>query len=124
MGTALARQNRLVMNIEANIRVDRSGASPRAVLTGRVTVDSSPRLRSTLLALICKSTGCIVDLDLCGVTRIDTAGLATLLEVLDTAHEQSVHLRLVGLSGQVRKLAEMVQLDQIAQTLGSEVEFH
>jgi anti-anti-sigma factor len=112
------------MNMEANFRVDRSGSSPAAVLTGRLTVDSSPSIRSALLGLICKSACVILDIDLCGVTRIDTAGLATLLEVLDTAHEQSVHLRLVGLSGQVRKLAELVQLDQIAQTLGSEVEFH
>ena len=112
-----------VRSDEANIRVDRSGSWPTAVVTGRVTVDSSPRLRSALLSLICKSAGLTLEIDLSGVTHIDTAGLATLLEALDSAHEHLVHLRLVGLSGQVSKLAEMAELDQIARTLGSEVNF-
>lgn len=54
---------------------------------------------------------------------MDTSGLATLLEVLNTAHGRSVRLRLRGLNGQPRKLAELVELEQIFQASGSEVEF-
>jgi anti-sigma B factor antagonist len=104
---------------EANIRIAASGSQPRV---GVITVDSSPRLRTTLLGVIRKSVGFVV-VDLSEVTRIDTSGLATLLEALNSAHEHSVRMRVVGLNGQPRRLAELAQLDQIFRALGSEVEF-
>jgi len=84
-------------------------------------IDSSPRLRSVLLGLIRKSAGLVIDIS--GVSHMDTSGLATLLEVLNTAHERSVRLRLTGISGQPRKLAELAELEQIFRASGSEVEF-
>jgi anti-anti-sigma factor len=107
---------------EANIQIDASGAQPRVTVTGRITVDSSTRLRATLLGAIRKSAGSLT-VDLSEVTRTDTSGLATLLEALNSAHEHSVRLRLVGVNGQPRRLAELAQLDQIFRALGSEVEF-
>jgi anti-sigma B factor antagonist len=107
---------------EATIRIDTSDSQPRVCVTGRITVDSSPRLRTTLLGAIRKSAGFVV-VDLSEVTRTDTSGLATLLEALNSAHEHSIRLRLVGMSGQPRRLAELAQLDQIFRALGSEVEF-
>jgi anti-sigma B factor antagonist len=106
---------------DANIRIDRSGSQHTVAVTGRVTIDSSPRLRSVLLGLITKRAGVVVDMS--GVTRMDTSGLATLLEALNTAHEHSVRLRVTGVSGQPRKLAELVELEQIFRASGSEVEF-
>ena len=114
--------NGLVRADEADIRIDRSGSHSTVAVTGRVTVDSSPRVRTALLGLIAKSTGLVV-IDLSGVTHMDTSGIATLLEALDRAHEHSVRLRLARMSGQPRKLAELAQLDQIFRSLGSEVEF-
>jgi anti-anti-sigma factor len=107
---------------EAIVRVDRSGLQPSIIVTGRITVDSAPRLRTALLAVIAESTGLVV-IDISGVTRIDMTGGATLLEALNYAHKHSLRLRLTGVSGQARKLAELTQLDQIYQALGSEVEF-
>jgi phospholipid/cholesterol/gamma-HCH transport system permease protein len=44
---------------------------------------------------------------------MDTTGAATLFEILNYAYEHSVRLRLVGVTGQPRRLAEIAQLDQI-----------
>jgi len=54
---------------------------------------------------------------------MDTSGLATLLEVLNTAHERSLRLRLTGVGGQPRKLVELTELEAIFRASGSEVEF-
>src|SRR5215468_8869837 len=86
---------------EVEIRIDRSGAQPTVSVIGNITVDSSPRLRSLLLGLIPQSRGLVIDIS--GLERMDTSGIAVLLEVLNTAHEHSVPLRLSGVSGQPRK---------------------
>ena len=39
------------------------------------------------------------------------------------ARDRSVPLRVVGLSGEPRLLAEVIELDRIFRALGSEVEF-
>jgi anti-anti-sigma factor len=57
------------------------------------------------------------------VSYLDMSGIATLLEVLKAARERSVKLRLAGMSGQVRTIAEIAQLDTIFRAWGSEVDF-
>jgi anti-sigma B factor antagonist len=92
-------------------------------VAGRVTVDSSPTLRSTLLELLRRSKAPVIVIDLSAVSYLDMSGMATLLETLKVAHECSVRLRLTGMSGQSRTLAEIAQLDAIFRAWGSEVEF-
>ena len=91
-------------------------------VAGRVSVDSSPDLRSALLKLLRRSAPVMV-IDLCAVSYLDVSGLATLLEALKAARERSVKLRVTGISGEARTLAEIAQLDTIFRTWGSEVEF-
>ncbi len=74
-----------------------------------------------LLGLISENAGLVIDIS--GVSHMDTSGLATLLEILNTAHERSLRVRLAGVSGQPRKLAELTELEQIFRASGSEVEF-
>ena len=105
------------------VQIARGGSQSTVTVAGRVTVDSSPHLRSALLGLIRKSSGGVLVVDVSRVTHIDTSGLATLLEALNGAHEHSVRLSIVGMNGQPRRLAELAQLDQIFRALGSEVEF-
>lgn len=92
-------------------------------VTGRVTVDSSPNLRSVLLELLRRGTAPVTVVDLCGVSYLDMSGLATLLEALKAAREHSVKLRVTGIRGKARTLAEIAQLDTIFRAWGSEVEF-
>jgi len=108
---------------QATVQVVRSASQSTVAVAGRLTVDSSPHLRSELLALICGRPGRVLTIDLSGVSYLDTSGLATLLEALSTARDRSVRLHLTGISGQPRKLAELVELDKIFRALGSEVEF-
>jgi anti-sigma B factor antagonist len=92
-------------------------------VAGRMTVDSSPHLRSLLLGLLRRDTAPVVAIDLSALSYLDMSGIATLLEALKAASERSVRLRVSGMSGQVRMLAEIAQLDTIFRAWGSEVEF-
>jgi len=92
-------------------------------VAGRVTVDSSPNLRSALLDLLRRKAAPVIHIELSGVSYLDTSGLATLLEALKAARIRSVILRVTGIGGAARTLAEIAQLDTIFRAWGSEVEF-
>lgn len=108
---------------EITIRVVRASSQSTVTVTQRVTVDSSPHLRSVLLQLLRVAAGSLVVIDLSGVSYLDMSGLATLLEALRAAQRGSVKLRVIGMTGQGRLLAEIAELDKIFQAAGSEVEF-
>ena len=108
---------------EITINVLPSRSEITVAVVGRVTVDSSPSLRSALLELLRRSAARVIVIDLSAVSYLDMSGMATLLETLKAAHERSVRLRLSGMGGQSRTLAEIAQLDAIFRAWGSEVEF-
>jgi anti-sigma B factor antagonist len=108
---------------EISIQVVRASSESTVIVTGRVTVDSSPHLRSVLLQLLRRGAGPAVVIDLSGVSYLDMSGLATLLEALKAAHQRAVRLRVLGMTGQSRMLAEIAELDKVFQAAGSEVEF-
>lgn len=108
---------------EITIRVVRASSQSTVTVAQRVTVDSSPHLRSVLLQLLRVAAGSLVVIDLSGVSYLDMSGLATLLEALRAAQRGSVKLRVIGMTGQGRLLAEIAELDKIFQAAGSEVEF-
>jgi len=107
---------------EATIRIVRNGSSANVAVAGRVTVDSSPFLRSALFELLRRGTDRLVVIDVSAVSYLDISGAATLLETLKMAREGSVVLRLTGVKGQARMLAEVMGLDEIFRSSGSEVE--
>jgi len=108
---------------EITIRVVRASSQSTVTVTGRVTVDSSPHLRFELLQLLRRGAEPLVVIDLSGVSYLDMSGLATLLEALKAARRQSVTLRVLGMTGQSRMLAEVAELDMIFRSEGSDVEF-
>src|SRR6476660_3894579 len=108
---------------EITINVLPSRTEITVAVVGRVTVDSSPSLRSALLELLRRSAAPVMIIDLSAVSYLDMSGMATFLETLKAASERSVKLRLTGMSGQSRTLAEIAQLDAIFRAWGSEVEF-
>jgi len=108
---------------EITVRVVPGSNQLTIAVTGRTTVDSSPHLRSVLLGLLRTGTAPVLVIDLSAQTYLDMSGIATLLEALKAASERSVKLRLAGMSGQGRALAEIAQLDTIYRAWGSEVEF-
>ena len=108
---------------EISVQIVRTDSQTTVLVAGRVTIDSSLHMRSMLLNLLQNETGGVVTIDLAKVSYLDTSGIATLLEALKLARERSMKLRLVGASGQVRMLAEVVELAKIFVFFGSEVIF-
>ena len=106
---------------ELTWRSDRTEGWPTVIVSGRVTVDSSPAWRAMLLELIAGAGSTLV-VDLSGVSYLDTSGIATLFEILEAARARTVRLRIAGMRGQPRLLAEVTELEQIFAARGSEVE--
>ena len=77
-------------------------------LNGHTTVDSSPDLRDRLLEVLAeKPSPRVVTVDLAGVTRIETSGIATLIEALKLARQRGMTFCLQGLSGSALRLFEV-----------------
>jgi anti-anti-sigma factor len=104
------------------VRVSRAADGPSVIVAGRVTVDSSPRLRSALHEVIRDATKTGVTIDMAATSYLDSSGIATLLEASTIASRRGVPLRVVGLSGEPRYLAEVTDLGRIFRALGSELE--
>jgi len=94
----------------------------RISVTGRLAIESSARVRGLLMKAIRTTTGSVLVIDLSGLAYLDTSGVATLLEVARVASTQGVRLRVLGLSGEPRMLAQIVELDLIFRAYGCEVE--
>jgi anti-sigma B factor antagonist len=92
------------------------------VVSGRVTVDSSPRLRAVLHDAIGAGLSGVT-IDFTGVSYLDTSAVATLLEAATLASQRRVALLVIGLAGDARVVAESVELDRIFRALGYEVQF-
>ena len=75
-----------------------------ATLKGRIDIDSSPAVRDQLIALLHAPHPRTVSIDLSGVTHIDSAGVATLIEALKIARNCETELRLQGLHGRLYHL--------------------
>lgn len=103
--------------------VGQTASETVVTVTGRVTMESSPYLRSLLFRLLKKLQGATIDIDISGVTYLDTSGIATLVEALKLSQSRSVKLRLVGVGGQPKALAEITELAAVFAATGSEVVF-
>lgn len=108
---------------EATIEVLRANSELTVAVAGRVTIDSSPQLRSVLIGLLRQGAASALVIDLSGVSYLDTSGVATLIEASKIAHEHSAPLRLVGVSGELKTIMDLTGLDRVFRALGSEVEF-
>jgi len=108
---------------EITVELIAGGNQLTVAVAGRTTVDSSPHLRAVLLGLLRRGAPPVVVIDLSSLSHLDASGIATLLEALKAARERLVTLRLAGISGQARTLAEILHLDKVFRSCGSEVEF-
>jgi anti-anti-sigma factor len=106
-----------------SVDVRQAGACTTVVVTGRVTVESSPQLRSVLHETIGAAPSAGIVIDFAGSTYLDTSAIATLLEAATLASNLVVPLRLIGLRGDARLVAEATELDHIFLALGYEVQF-
>jgi anti-anti-sigma factor len=79
-----------------SVDVRQAGACTTVVVSGRVTVDSSPRLRSVLHETIGAAPSAGIVIDFTGSSYLDTSAIATLLEAATLASKLAVPLRLIG----------------------------
>lgn len=83
-----------------------SGDNSTACISGPIDIDSSPAVRSRLLALLDDTHQQIISVDLAAVTHIDSSGVATLIEALKVARAHQSELRLQGLHDRLLRLFE------------------
>jgi len=79
---------------------------------GEVTVFTSPAFRETLRQAT-ESMPPLVVLDLQETTYVDSSGVATLVEALQTVNRYKGRLVLAGMSRRVRGVFEIARLDTI-----------
>lgn len=80
------------------------------VVTGDVDLDTSPRLHDFLRRLRF-APGLPVVVDLSGVGRLDSSGVATLLEGLRRARREKTDLRLVGPSDDALRMLHLAGVE-------------
>jgi anti-anti-sigma factor len=106
-----------------SVDVRQAGACTTVVVTGRVTVDSSARLRPVLHEAIGAAPPAGVVIDFTAASHLDTSAIATLLDAATLASTRGVTLGVVGIAGEARIVAEATELDHIFLALGYEVQF-
>jgi anti-sigma B factor antagonist len=79
-------------------------------LSGSVDIDSSPALRDRLLALLESRHIRMVTVNLFAVSKIDSSGIATLIEALKIARAGKTDLRLQGLHDELLRIFEFTGL--------------
>jgi anti-sigma B factor antagonist len=86
------------------------GAHFVALLSGRITIESSPGLRAELLQVL-ESDGCrSLTVDLHEVSYVDTSGVAILMEVLQGARAAGKTFRLKDLQQRPQYLFQAIGL--------------
>jgi anti-sigma B factor antagonist len=92
-------------------RRDRSNILP---LKGEIDLHVSPSVTASLNGIIEKKPERLV-VDLSGVTYIDSAGLAALIEAMQKVEGYGGKFLLAGLQETVRSIFEISRLDQVFQ---------
>ncbi|MCI0745488.1 MAG: STAS domain-containing protein [Verrucomicrobia subdivision 3 bacterium] len=81
-------------------------------LSGAIDLRHSPKLRRLLRMKACARTPALL-LDFTEVSRIDSSGLATLMEYYQHAQSFGGRLALAGLTGRVQSLFYLVRFSEI-----------
>jgi len=108
--------------LDANIRAvcEDLGNECHVLLSGRITIDSSPGLHRLLLQRIESSDCQRLTVDFCDVSYVDTSGLAILVEILKTAQMLGKTLRLSRLRERPRYLLETTRLLHLFEEVNRE----
>jgi anti-sigma B factor antagonist len=107
---------------EMAIETAQRPSESRISVTGRLVIESSPRFRASLMKAIRTATSAVLVIDLSALSYLDTSGVATLLEAARVASAQGVRLRVIGLTGEPRMLAQITELAVILRACGSDLE--
>ncbi|MBV8880995.1 MAG: STAS domain-containing protein [Planctomycetaceae bacterium] len=91
--------------------------SKRINVRGEVDVNSAPILLEQILAAIAKRPEVII-INLSQVTKMDSAGVAVLIEGINEARKEKIILSLQDLSKPAQSVLEMARVDKLFQVSG------
>ena len=91
--------------------------SKRIDVRGEVDVNSAPILLEQILAAIKKRYEVII-INLKEVTRMDSAGVAVLIEGINEARKEKIILSLQDISRPAQSVLEMARVDKLFQVSG------
>ena len=97
---------------DLKVRSRREGGAIVLSAEGEVTVFSSPALREVLRRAADEKPGRLV-LDLSQTSYIDSSGVATLVEALQSVNRHKGQLVLAGMNDRVRGVFEIARLDTV-----------
>lgn len=80
-------------------------------LSGDVDLDSSSKVRQTLLDYVARKRDVLVDLS--AVRYIDSSGIASLVEAYQSARRGKTHFALVAVSEAAMRVLELARLDRV-----------
>lgn len=102
------------------VNVRERGQATILDIDGKITFESSPSLRESLLGALKQRAAVLVNLTAVGY--MDSSGIATLVEGLKAAQSQKASLGLFGLNKNTRNILELVRLDRVFKIFESEDE--
>lgn len=82
-------------------------------LSGRVTMDSAPRLRDKIMAEVSATAADKLVLELSGIEKIDTAGAAVLVEALKDGQERGMRVLLCSPSDSVTQIFRLAGFEEV-----------
>ena len=110
-----------LMDNDFGIVCEDQGPGCRVSISGRLTIDSSPDLRTLLLQRLQSSSCQSLTVDFCEVEYMDTSGLAILVEILKVARIQGKTFQLGGLRERPRYVLESSRLLHLFDELKDEM---
>lgn len=111
----------MITDSNLEISVDQVGNDFVVLLCGQIDVYSSPGLRDQLAGILSKAPlPKTVTVDLAGVSKIETSGIATLIEALRIARRREVGFSLRGVDGSVLRLFDVAGVLTLFDVAGRE----
>lgn len=92
-------------------RVCEQGEALVVALDGEVDLSRAPEVRRLLLDCVARGRDVLIDLS--RVSYIDSSGIASLVEALQTASRNAVRMGLVAVSAEALKVFELARLDKV-----------
>jgi len=80
-------------------------------LSGEIDLNESPTLRKQILKYINNNDDLLIDLS--NVEYIDSSGVASLVEGLQTARTKKINFALVGVSDSALQVLQLARLDSV-----------
>ncbi len=92
-------------------RIEEKQGATIVSLDGDVDLESSPAAREVLMKCVSDAKKVLVDLS--GVSYIDSSGVATLVEALQSARKKGTEFALAAVSEPTRRVLELARLDKV-----------